>query len=425
MRGSSRSGRYSQRNVWIPVSWLEIGMFVCALDRPWLETPFPLQGVMVRSRRDIELLSLYCDKVQIDVYKCWINVDRFLTPDHKAAEPASRRFIKRVQALGERKVCEKQEVELQDEIGRAKQIYSESATLLNQIMEDVKKGKSLDYLSVQAISLDMVHSILRNSDALIWLSQLRNKDDYAYQHAINVCILMLALGKKLALTTEQLTQLGAAGLLQDIGVLTLPREILYKRGQLSSEEMKLVQSHVNKSLELLHNQPKIPLMTLETIAQHHERYDGSGYPKGLKAHQISLFGSIAGIADCFDAMVSERPYSPAISSFQALMLLYELRNQAFNSAVVERFIQTIGIYPIGSIVELNSGEVAIVVEQRRERRLKPKLLVILDANKQPYEQKRTLDLLDDPQTEDGLLYMIKDVLSPGAYGIDPTEYFLL
>ncbi len=420
-----RTGRYQERHIWIPVSALEIGMFVCALDRPWLETPFPLQGVMVSSRRDIETLSLYCDRVQIDVYKCWINVKELLLSKKEPASQLSRKFIRRFQQNQNSEADERTEVGLQTEMVEAKRIYSESAIVLNQVMEDVKRGKSLDFITVQAISLEMVQSILRNPDALIWLSQLRNKDDYAYQHAINVCILMLALGKKLALSTSQLTQLGMAGLLQDIGVLRIPREILYKRGKLSPEEIELVQSHVNKTLALLHNQPNIPLATLETIAQHHERYDGSGYPKGLKAHQISLFGSMAGIADCFDAMVSERPYAPALSPFQALMFLYNQRDQAFNAAVVERFIQTIGIYPIGSIVELNSGEVAIVVEQRKERRLKPKLLVILDADKKFYQDKFVLDLLDDPETADGKPYLIKDVLEAGAYGIDPKEYFLL
>jgi HD-GYP domain-containing protein (c-di-GMP phosphodiesterase class II) len=271
----------------------------------------------------------------------------------------------------------------------------------------------------------MVGSILRNSDALIWLSQLRNKDDYAYQHSINVCILMLSLGRHLALSVEQLANLGIAGLLQDVGVLMLPEELIHKKGSLTPEEFKLAKSHVEKSLELLHSQPGISRLTLDAVTQHHERFDGSGYPRALKSSEISLYGSIAGIADCYDAMISERPYAPAKSSFQALMVLYELKGRAFNAAVVERFIQCIGIYPIGSVVELNTGDVAIVVEQRKGRRLKPKLLVVLDQDRQRIETPLDLDLLDAPTTPEGAPYSIREVLGSGAHGIDPAEYFLV
>jgi HD-GYP domain-containing protein (c-di-GMP phosphodiesterase class II) len=271
----------------------------------------------------------------------------------------------------------------------------------------------------------MVGSILRNSDALIWLSQLRNKSDYAYQHSINVCILMLNLGRQLRLSADQLVILGIAGLLQDIGVLLLPEDIVNKHGALSEKELAVAKSHVQKSVELISDQSIIPHGVLSVIWQHHERYDGTGYPKGLKGNQISLYGAIAGISDCFDAIVSTRPYKAPRSTFQALMLLYESRNRSFSNAVVERFIQSIGIYPIGSLVELNTEEVAIVIEQRKERRLKPRLLVVLDSSKQRLSSPFTLDLLEGPKSDNGTVYSIKEVLNAGAYDIDPAEFYLV
>jgi len=429
MFNPTKKGRYAQRSMWVPVGGLQIGMWVSGLDRPWLETPFPLQGFMVRSYKDVETLKLYCDKVELDIYKCWVKPDGYLDEKVVKSEKSRPKLIERLLFMGkdsgETQDQEHEEVELEAEIGTAKRVYSQSAATLTSIIADIRRGGTIDCVQVKTIALDMVGSILRNSDALIWLSQLRNKDDYAYQHSINVCILMLALGKHLALAPNQLAHLAVAGLLQDVGVLLLPEELIHKQGKLSPEELSLARSHVDKSLALLHNQPDMSQTVLDTIAQHHERYDGSGYPKRLKGTEISLFGSIAGITDCYDAMISDRPYAPAMSSFQALMVLYELKGRSFNPGVVERFIQSIGIYPIGSVVEMSSGEVGIVLEQRRERRLKPRLLLVLDANKKPYDAPFELDLLNDPRDIDGRMYGIKDVLGCGAYGIDAAEYYLV
>ncbi len=422
-------GRFAERDIWIPSGMLQIGMFVSGLDRPWIETPFPLQGFMIRSNRDIESLKLYCDNIQIDAYKCWIEIDigKYVLVNNDTSR--RNKLIAKMRMVASRGDASSIQggytIGLEEELPAAKRIYAESAALVSKVVEDIKNGKGFDLDHIQCIAWDMVDSILRNSDALIWLSQLRNKSDYAYQHSINVCILMLNLGRQLRLAPNQLVILAIAGLLQDIGVLLLPEEIINKNGRLTEEEMALARSHVQKGVDLVSQQSNIPQGVISIIFQHHERYDGSGYPKALKGHEISLYGAIAGIADCFDAMVSDRPYSPPRSTFHALMLLYELRQQAFGGAIVERFIQSIGIYPIGSLVEMNTGEVAIVVEQRKERRLKPQLLVVLDSEKRKLPLSRVLDMLEDPLSKSGIVYKIKDVLSVGAYGIDPAEYYLV
>jgi HD-GYP domain-containing protein (c-di-GMP phosphodiesterase class II) len=421
-----RFQRLASKNLWIPVGSLKIGMFVSGLDRPWIETPFPLQGLYVKSLTDIDRLKLYCDKVEIDAAKSWVEIE----PDTLQSNyPQIKSLKEKLVLIDQRgahytRHAEEEKFPLEAEIKRAKKVYSSSASLIGSVIEDIKNNRRFDYLQVQGAALEMVDSILRNSDALIWLSQLRKKDDYTYQHSINVSILMLNLGKHLSLTTDQLLALGTAGLLQDIGILLLPESLIQKKGGLTPEELTLARSHVNKGIELLSGQRGVTPAVLDTISQHHERYDGTGYPNRLKENQISLFGTIAGIADCYDAIVSERAHAAAKSSFQALMLLYELRGKSFNPAVIERFIQAIGIYPIGSIVELNSGEAAIVLEQRKSRRLQPKLLVVLDSEKKPYQQTYVLDLLENPVREGGTPYCIKDVLGAGAYGIDPAEYYL-
>ena len=420
--------RFTAKFIWIPVGSVKIGMFVSGLDRPWVETPFPLQGLYVKSMRDIERLRLYCDRVEVDVAKSWVKVNAqaaVSTEPPPELKSIRDKLLYMDQHISKEVAAGAQDrVSLQSEIANAKKVYSCSTEVISTVIEDIRNNRKFDYTGVQHIALEMVESVLRNSDALIWLTQLRNKDDYTYQHSINVSILMMNMGKHLALTAEQLLSLGTIGLLQDVGILTLPQELIQKKGSLTSDERELARSHVKKGIELLAGQPGVNRLVLEGIAQHHERYDGSGYPNRLKENQISLFGSIAGIADCYDAIVSERAYASAKSSFQALMLLYELRGSAFNPAVVERYIQSIGIYPIGSIVELNSGEVAIVLEQRKSKRLQPKLLVVLDAQKKPLAESFIMDLLETPLTDEGIAYSIKDVLGAGSFGIDPAEYYL-
>ncbi len=415
----------------MPVGNLKIGMFVSGLDRPWLETPFPLQGFYIKSIKDIDRLKLYCDQVEIDAAKNWLHVDMSdlkLTPQDKpskeADSPKDRLVFDNRRFTYEMLEAAEAEVPIEIELEHAKKVYSSSAEAIGNMIEDIRNNRLLDYSGLKDVAVDMVSSILRNSDALIWLSQLRSKDDYTYQHSINVSILMLNLGKHLALTPRQLLALGTAGLLQDVGILLLPEELLHKEGELSPQEKQLVRSHVNKSIQLLSGKPGVSRIVIECILQHHERYDGSGYPNQSKGNQITLYGSIAGIADCYDAIVSERAYAHAKSSFQALTLLYDLRGKLFNPAVTERFIQSIGIYPVGSVVELNTGEAAIVLEQRKSRRLQPKLLVVLDSEKRPYDEVYELDLLENPVREDGTSYSISDVLVAGDFGIDPAEYYL-
>lgn len=418
------------RHVYLSTNNLSIGMFVCALDRPWLETPFPLEGVLLKSLREIETIRLYCDSVFVDPDKSWVRVTKDGVEESKQFDwsefARKRRSGILAKLMGGRDKSEGSEdgTSLDDEMPAAKKVYSDSSMLVAAIMADIRNNRSFDIDNLHSVCNDMVDSVLRNHNALLWLSQLRNYDDYSYQHAINVCILSLSLGKHLDFPGPKLRQLATAGMLQDIGLLRLPSEILRKQGPLTEVEQRLAKSHVQKSIDMLREQRALQPEIERIILEHHERFDGSGYPLGLKGHSVSVEAAITGISDCFDAMLSERPYSSKMSSFDALMVMYELRGKTFNPALIERFIQCIGVYPIGSLVELNQGEVAIVVEQRRSNKLKPRLLQILDGAKNYLTEPLSIDLLTNPQRKSGEPYMIKEVLPSNAYDIDPTEYFL-
>lgn len=197
-----------------------------------------------------------------------------------------------------------------------------------------------------------------------------------------------------------------------------------KTTDLSREERALVEKHVTHSLTILRVTRDIPPEVLEVVAQHHERHDGSGYLRGLKANQICPFARIAGIADTFDAITASRPHCPPISTNEAMQCLYSWKGKTFHEGVVYQFIQSIGLFPVGTLCELNSGEVGIVIAQNRIRRLKPRLMLLLDGQKTPMTAPLILDLIADPVGPGGIPYRIIKDLPAGSHGIDAKEFYL-
>ncbi len=255
----------------------------------------------------------------------------------------------------------------------------------------------------------------------MWLTRLKSVDAYTCDHGINTAIYLIAFGRHLGLPEDQLQVIGTVGLMQDVGKIKLPRAFLDKREKLSPAELKVFESHVTHSLELVRSSKEATAPLLDTIAQHHERYDGSGYPQRLAGEDISLFGGMAGLADTYSALISARPYAQPLSVQQALHDLYNDRGIAFKSERVEQFIQCVGVFPVGSLVELNTGEVAVVVSQNRARRLKPRVMLVLDKNRQSYPSPTMLDLIVDPPTPTGESYRILRGLQAGIYERDPQK----
>jgi HD-GYP domain-containing protein (c-di-GMP phosphodiesterase class II) len=234
----------------------------------------------------------------------------------------------------------------------------------------------------------------------------------------------MVFARFLGLPAKDVERAGLAGMMQDIGKIDIPHEILAKQGDLTEDEYELVKSHVASSLEMLLGQESFTNNVLEIVASHHERSDGSGYPRRLKGERIGFLGELAGLVDSYCAMTRVRSHVPAISSQKALEALIRMRGSKFRESVVDQFIQCIGLYPIGSLVELNSGEVGVVIQQNQVRRLKPRLLIILAADKSVERYPVTLDLMMDPLTPDGTPYRILHALPTDAYGIDPSEFYL-
>ncbi len=399
----------------IDVSELRIGMFVCRLDRPWEGTPFPLQGFLIEDELQLGSLRDLCREVTIDI------VLTTQAQRERASQNRSRMGRQLSAAADRRQYVDV--VDVQREVPRARAAQQGLADATRDLLDGLRVGKALVSEQVEAAVTPVVDSVLRSADALFWLNSLRERGDYEYAHALNCTVLAAAFGRHLGFPEDQLVKLASGGLLLDIGKTQLPPELLQQTGRLRPEQLEQIHQHVEFSMRMIEASGNRCSEIREMVGSHHERVDGSGYPHGHQGADIPLFGRFAAIIDSYDAMISERPYRAALSRSAALQQLYAGRDKLFQGELIERFIQCIGAYPTGSLVELSTGEVAIVQAQNRTRQLQPRLLVLTGPDKSLETGFRELDLLVEANSG-GPPTRIVRTLQPGAYGLDPTELFL-
>ena len=418
------------------VQELRLGMYVSELDRSWRETPFLFQGFEIESDEQIEEIRRYCEHVFIDTEQGHHATSKprpvANTPPPASAPAIEKNRIVRLEkvvdrfAPGHRRPPRYQDVTvLEEEIGHAREIVTETRETVYDIMGDVRLGRSINTTAAKKVVADMVDSVIRNPDALMCLNQLKDKDEYTALHSLRVCVLALAFGRHLELSDEELNLLGIGALLHDIGKMKVPNEIINKPGKLTDEEFTLMKSHVPRGVEILEQTHGIPSVAIDVARYHHERFSGGGYAAGFKGDEIGLFGSVGAIVDCYDAITSDRSYHAGLSAHDALNKMYSWRGRDFQPMLVEQFIQCMGIYPIGSVVELSNGSIGVVVTINRARRLRPKVALVLNPDKKPYAPSRVIDLMDSADEKGSSKLEIRKVLPPGEHGIIPTKYIPL
>jgi len=390
------------------------GMYVSALDRPWLESPFPLQGFRIESDADLRTLHELCEYVYVDVEKSRLDLSvlRAKVRIDRPRTPIASVFPARQLTVYE------DHTEWQAEYPRAAEAVQELSSGIQDLFKRVSAGVGLDVLRVKKSVEPMIDSISRNPDACIWLARLRQADEYTYQHSLGASVWAVALGRQLGLPRADLRSLAVGGLLFDVGKLRIDPELLHSSRPLVPAERLELQRHVEYGLEIVAGGGMINADVLAMVGSHHERHDGSGYPKGLRGDAIPVFARIAAIVDCYAAITSHRSYARAVSPPQAIKLLYEWRDQHFQAELVEEFIQAIGIYPAGTLVELSTGEVAVVVAEYRTRRLRPRVMLVCDVNKQPVRDSRIIDLLHETVTSDGRPLEIVGSHEVDAFNVD-------
>lgn len=398
------------------------GMYVQELDRPWVETPFLFQGFKLEKQREIEILQELCEYVYINVE---LGVD---APDvyhrHDPSRKVTMQEVVQVSKLPPPQTKYEDSTDVEHELEVAKDTYQKSQRLVDDLFNDIRNKGKLNVPAINEAVDEITDSVLRNPDAFMLLRQLKSKDTYSYSHAIDSCALAASFCRHLGFPKNELKDVAMGTLLLDVGKLKVPEGILDKNDRLTEEEFRLMQRHVTFGVEMLVGAGNIPKTTIEMVATHHERLNGKGYPQKLKGEAIPVSGRIAAIIDCYDAMTSERPYKKPVSAHDAIRELYKWRGNDFQEELVEQFIQCLGIYPTGTLVELNSGQVAIVLSQNRVRRLSPKLLLIMNADKVPYEKPHILDLMKYEEETLSERLTIKHALDPVDFGIDPSDYYI-
>ncbi len=313
---------------------------------------------------------------------------------------------------------------VEEEAPRAREVVSHASGLLEKLVADIRLGQSFEVERIEDIVDDMVESIVRNPQALMWVARLREQDITAYGHGLQVSVYLTSFGRHLGFPREQLSHLAQVGLLLDIGKIRLPRSLLEKQGRLTDAEFETAKGHVAHGLAILAETPGFDAEILRGIEEHHERMNGSGYPRSLMGEEIGVYGRMAGIVDCFAALTNHRPYAAAVSSYEALRNITAWGGEFFHEALVQQFVSSVGVFPVGSLIELSTGEVAVVVEHSKVRRLKPRVLVVTGPDKTPAPFPSMVDLLYDPKMGDEEPAFIKRGLAPGAYGLNLADFYL-
>ncbi len=402
----------------IDVAHLRVGMFVCRLDREWAGTPFLMQGFTVLDDADITQLRQCCEHVYIDVEQ-GVDLDPSLQILDQQPEPQA------VNEWREDAGSYPRESTVEEELPRAADAVAQLSDSAIAIIAALQAGETVSHVHVRAAVQPVVASLVRNPDAFFWLQALRRHGEYAYGHAVNCCALATAFSRQLGMPESTLHDIAAGAMLMDIGMTAVPAALLQKQEALDDAEWQCIHGHVVQGEALYRASGMDNVAVQVMLLHHHERHDGSGYPQSLSGEDIPLYARIGGIVDSYDAMITPRPYRAALSRHDTLQRLYRDRGRLYQEELVEQFMQCLGVYPVGSLVELSSGEVAIVMGQNPTRRLRPTLMLLTGADKalRPHFEPLDLMLADKAGLPQAELQIVRG-LQPGAYGLEPGELYL-
>ena len=384
---------------------VEIGMFVSNLDRPWLETPFPLQGFEVHSQHELDEIA------RLTKYVCILEADEnielsSLISTNKSLFSDSKEL--HVESYNDT-------VTVDEEIQNIESSHNDFVCSLSNLYKIVQSDGKIDLEIIEQPIKTMVRSIIKNADAYLWLTRLRKFDSFIYKDALTAGVLAAAMGRSLGMQKIDILKLSVACVLMDIGKLLLSEELVHQAHRLTHDEWETLKAHVKLGVELVGSRSKIDPKIIQVIETHHERINGSGYPLGLHGSEIPLFGQIAGIIDQYVSVTSLRPFSEPLSPSLAEQMLYKQKGIHFDTMLIEYFIQTLSAYPTGTLVELSTGEVAIVKSQHHGVHLKPNLILLLDANKKFIGTYTYISL--DTYIVDDVPVTIKRSIADGEYGI--------
>ncbi|MGA1846053.1 HD-GYP domain-containing protein [Deferribacter abyssi] len=356
----------------IPVDQIKLGVTILKTDKPWLNLSLMNKPVTDLNIKDI--LKNY------GVKEVFIKKDDIAEDIYGLEKSFKKELLKQAEKLD----ISKYTTTLK-EIDELKSLHERAKKITKQLYLDARAGKSIDTDTAKKVVETFVDSCFKKPHLVVTLSRLKSFDEYTFVHSLNVGILSIVLGKRYGFDVPGLKKLGLGALLHDIGKMKVPDEILNKPGKLTEEEFVIMKKHPVYGYELLKSDPNMTEEALKAVYLHHERADGSGYPLGLKEPQIHLYAKIVSIVDVYDAITSKRVYHDAMLPPKALQTIFSWSEKHFNKILVKFFMEVVGIYPVGTLVLLDTGELAIVFEQNKDDPTRPKVLVITDERKKTTE----------------------------------------
>jgi len=406
-------GQGTDQNVWenqqqINVNELRLGHYVAKLSSPWHETPFLIQGFVVGDADERQWIVEHCDWVVIDIRKSRDNVELL------HAFKGARKVRPEAKVLRSKPLTQKS-------MKASLNSYLELSAHAVRITEHFKHLGQGEVRSSIVTVKEIAAQLMDNLPALIWLTRIKHGDKYTAEHCLNVCILAMGLATSLSWDPRRIAQVGVAGLLHDLGKIDIDKDLLNKPGKLSPEEFDILKTHPMNGFERLKGEPGLTDSILNGIKHHHERPDGHGYPAGQKGDQIDEMAKVVSIADAYDAITSNRVYQKARSHHEAMGILWRMKNSQFDSTMVDAFIQFLGWVTPGTLVELTSGDLAVVLQAVEGHRLYPKVRVLMPTN-MGYTLGAKWDLSTMQGSEGEVRIHIANVMPDGHLGIHLEDF---
>lgn len=402
----------------IAVARLRPGMFIHEFCGDWMSHPFWRSRFRLDGDDDLRRI------VESGVEHVYIDTDRGL--DDQDAVPAAE-----VRAAVEEEIAAALatpvdmplRVSVHEEMQRARKVHDQAHRVVRSMMSDVRLGKAVSLEDAEPVVEAITGSVLRNGGALMGLIGIKNKDDYTFLHSVSVCTLMIAFGRSLGLEGDDLRQGGIGGLLHDIGKMKVPDEVLNKPGRLTDAEFELIKRHPGDGHAQLVETPGIGPVPLDITRHHHERLDGSGYPDRLSGDAISSMARMAAIVDVYDAITADRCYHKGMPAAEGLRKMWEWSAAHFDQKLLQAFMRCVGIYPVGSLVRLESGRLGVVIEQNESNLLTPRLRVFFSTRSNGYIKPEVVDL--SRRLGSGGGDRIVSAEAPDRWGVDPGRFLMV
>ncbi len=402
----------------IPVTDLKLGMVISGYVCDWGGDPAHWGRKTIHQHAEIEKIKNNgIEEVYIDTA---LGPDVVNAPTLMEVQAAAAEEIKKIALKSpSSSPAPAKSKSMQDELANARKVTNQARKVVAGVLTDVRLGKQVEVGPIREAVEHMTESALTNAGAILSLSLIKRKDEYTFMHSVNVGVFLMSFCHTLGLEREQIVQAGIGGMLHDVGKMKVPLEILNSPNKLTDAEFDLMKAHPKSSGDMLRETADISPLSVQVAEQHHERFNGSGYPYKLVGQEIGLFGQMAAIVDVYDAITTDRSYHKGMPSHDALEKMFEWCKHHFDLPLFQQFVQCVGIYPVGSLVRLEDQRVGVVVENHREALLFPVVRLILDAKRKCAIDPITVDLLGVKEKPS---FRIADHESPTKWGIDPKKY---